>query len=226
MTKELIKHFSYGAAFALIVLLILLVAGAMFFSDDTEKIFGERERKSSHAMEIRGNWLGIKLTSLDSPTARRLGLPPSERGVMVIEFDDRNGWRARQAGLRHRDVIVAVNGKEIRDLADVYDVSRKLDFGSQVVLDVLRWGQPLTLVLPAVYVPPPLAGPPQLWKGAQLPPMTAQGKKAGTVPPGTLVSEYGDPQFYCPLHNWMWPQSAVHPYYRCPVCNNPLNRVR
>ena len=35
-----IKRFSYGAVFAFVVLLILLIGGAMFFADEAEDFLG------------------------------------------------------------------------------------------------------------------------------------------------------------------------------------------
>jgi len=225
MKKELIKHFSYGVAFALLILLALVAAGAMFLTDDKEEIFGLRNYKRAQAMEIRGNWLGMRLTSMESSTARHYGVPPTERGVMVTEIEERSGWRARMAGVQQGDVIKGVNGKEIRDLADLYDLSRDLDVGSTVSLDIQRWGQPMTLVLPAVYAPPPVAAPPQARQGDRGAPMTGQIGNAGAAQPAALVQGPQEPMFHCPLHNRQWPQSEVHPHYRCPLGNCPLNRV-
>jgi len=228
--KELIKHFPYGVIFPIVVLLAMLVAIAMFFTGKGEDVFEREGHKITQTMELRGNWLGMKLTSLDSPTARRLGVPPSVRkGVMVVELQEaRDGWRPRQAGVLPGDVIVAVDGKKVRDLADLYDASRNLDVGSAVLLDIRRWGQPMTLVLPAVYAAPPVAGPPEAWQGVQPPPATAQGANAGAAQlaawaPGSQC--YQCPHFYCRVHNQVFPQGAVHPNYRCPIGNCPLNAL-
>ena len=226
MTKGLFKRFSYGMAFAFVVLLILLAAGAMFFTDDFKEEFLSPEYKSTQVMEIRGNWLGMRMVSLDSPAARHSGVPPSARGVMVVELEDRIGWRARQAGVQEGDVIMAVNGKEIRDLADLYDLSQKLDAGPAIFLNILRWGQPMTLVLPAVYTTPSVAGLPQGEQEFQTAPMTAQRGNAGAAQLAALVVPARGPMFHCPIHNRVWPQNEVHPHYRCPLCYNQLNRVR
>ncbi len=124
-----IKRFSYAAVFAFVVLLVLLIMGAMFFAEGAGDLFGRRGPKTTQVMELRGSWLGMKLTSLDSPTAQRLGIPSSAKGVMIVEIEERNGWRVIQAGAMEGDVIVAVDGQDVRDLADLYDVSRNLDVG-------------------------------------------------------------------------------------------------
>ena len=226
MTKGLIKRFSYGAAFAFVVLLILLAAGAMFFTDDFKEEILSPEYKSTQVMKIRGSWLGMRMISLDSPAALRSGVPPSVRGVMVVEIEDRIGWRARQAGVQEDDIILAVNGKKIRDLADLYDLSHKLDAGPAIYLNILRWGQPMTLMLPAVYAAPSVAGQPQVELEFQTAPMTAQRTNAGVAQLAALVPASRGPMFNCPIHNRVWPQNEVHPHYRCPLCYYQLNRVR
>ena len=42
------------------------------------------------------------------------------------------------------------------NLTDVYDLSRNVNVGAVVLLDIRRWGQVLTLVLPALQAPPPV----------------------------------------------------------------------
>lgn len=243
-----IKRFSYGAVLAFVVLLVLLITGAMFFADEAEDFFGHRGPKTTQVMELRGSWLGMKLTSLDSPTARRLGVPPSAKGVMIVEVEERNGWRALRAGATEGDVIVAVDGQDVRDLADLYDVSRNVDVGSAVLLDIRRWGQPITLVLPALHALPAGAAGAQLGQAGSFPAATAPaGNAAGTQPvawtPGAQGGQLYCPrvdsaqpvawvqgsqgaQFYCPIHNRAWPQNAVHPHYRCPLGGCPLTRAR
>ena len=226
-----IKRFSYGTALAFVVLLVLLVAGAMFFGEEAKDLFGRSEPKTTQVMELRGSWLGMKLTSLDSPTVQRMGIPPSLPGVMIVEIAERDGWRARQAGAVEGDVIVAVDGKNVRDLADLYDVSRTVDVGNAVLLDVRRWGQSMTLVLPALHAPPGGAAAAQFGQAGQFPaatapPVVAMGANpAGTQPVAWTPLAQG-PQFYCPAHNRMWPQTAVHPHYRCPLGNCPLSRAQ
>ena len=62
------KRVSYGAIFALAVVLFLIIAGAMFFADEVDDFFDHSAPKTTQVMELRGDWLGMKLTSLDSLT--------------------------------------------------------------------------------------------------------------------------------------------------------------
>lgn len=226
-----IKRFSYGAVLAFVVLLVLLIAGAMFFADEVDDFFDHRKPKTIQVMELRGSWLGMKLTALDSPTAQRLGIPPSAKGVMIVEIEERNGWRVRQAGAMEGDVIVAVDEQDVRDLADLYDVSRDVDVGSAVLLGIRRWGQPMTLVLPALHALPAGAAGAQLGQAGPFPPATAPpvmamgANAAGTQPVAWTPAAQGV-QFYCPAHNRRWSQNAVHPHYRCPLGGCPLTRAR
>ena len=132
-------------------------------------------------MELRGSWLGMKLAALDSPTAQHLGIPPAAEGVIVAEITEADGWRVRQAGAMEGDIIVAVDGHTIRDLADLYDVSRKLDVGVAVLLDIRRWGQPMTLVLPALVAQPVAANPAQFGLAGQPATAMAPGANAAWV---------------------------------------------
>lgn len=229
MTNEWNKYFSNGTTFVFLIILALLAAGAMFFPDDGGSIgsvFGQNKPKFTQAMELRGKWLGMNLTALDSPTAHTWGVPPSLKGVMVVEIGEKSGWRANMAGVIQGDVIVAVDGKNIRDLADLYDISRTLDVGSSLLLDIRRWGQPMTLVLPALYSVPPAVVPPQIQQAGQPVPMVVQRANGGAVQPVALMPVAQGMQFYCPKHNRVWPQNAVQPNYRCPLGNCLLNRMR
>ena len=214
----------------------------MFFADEVDDFFDHREPHTTQPMELLGSWLGVKLTGLDSPTAQRLGIPPSAEGVMVVEIMEMNGWRARQAGMMEGDVIVGVDGKTIRDLADLYDVSRKVDVGGAVMLDVRRWGQVVTLVLPALRASPRTVAQ---WQPEQVAPaplgVNGLAARPAAWAAGTQAAQYYGPatmnvaaaqtvgqgaQFYCAIHGRMWDQGAVYPNYVCPLGNCPLTRVR
>ena len=109
-----IKQWSYGAMFAFVVLLVLLIGGAMFFAEKVDDLFDGRKPTTTQLMEMQGSWLGMKLASLDAPAARRLGIPASAKGVLIVEIEEKNGWRARQAGVMEGDVVVAVDGQTVR----------------------------------------------------------------------------------------------------------------
>ncbi|MCP4678531.1 MAG: PDZ domain-containing protein [Deltaproteobacteria bacterium] len=229
MKAPLLKLISPGGAIVFFVVIICLALVALFFTDDREEVLGDvrlRGPRATQPMELRGNWLGIKLASLNSPTARRFGIPTNAHGVMVVEISERAGLRARQAGVLSGDVITAVDKNNVRDIADLYEVSRKLDVAAAILLDVQRWGQDMTLVLPAAYaMMPPATTPPS---AAAAPPaqMAAPGPRPGAPQPAAWMPGRAGGQFYCPTDKLIYSQAAVQPRYRCLRCNSPLVGVR
>jgi 2-alkenal reductase len=100
-------------------------------------------------------WLGISGRDLDRETAEAMGLPPGQRGALVIEVTQNSP--AAKAGLRGSsktikmdgadvkiggDVIVAIDDQQIRSMDDliVYLV-KKTRPGQKVTLTILRDGQ-------------------------------------------------------------------------------------
>jgi hypothetical protein len=156
---------------ALLIILVLLgggiIVGALVFGDDRGEFFDRftEKRATVQPMEVRGDWLGMSLADLSSPTAqRRAAFPPSLKGVMVTEISESLGWRPRQAGVMNGDVISAVNKQKVGDINEFYDVTRKVDIADAIYLDVNRWAQVVTLVIPAINRPvaaPMGAGMPQ-----------------------------------------------------------------
>jgi hypothetical protein len=153
---------------AILVVVILMgagiIVGALIFGDDGPDLADRLadKRQVLQPMELRGDWLGMSLVDLNAASARRANIPPSVKGVMVVEISETVGWRARQAGIMPRDVITGIGKSKIADINDFYDVTRKVDVAEAVFIDVSRWGQPMTLVIPAAYRPMPQAGQPQV----------------------------------------------------------------
>ncbi len=190
---------------------VAMVLGA---DDGVEHWFGGDDGKVTQPLELRGRWLGMSLTALDSATAQAKNIPATLKGVMVVEIAERNGWRARQAGLVSGDVITAVDGHEVRDMTDFYDITRDTDVAKAITIEVQRWGQAMTLVLPAVVGVVAVPGQPA---------MPGQPRAVPGLP-AVGAQPVGGPLFMCPTHGQGWQQAAVHPNYRCPMCNAPLVR--
>lgn len=95
-------------------------------------------------------WVGITTQPLDAELASALGLA-RPAGVLVTDVNRRGP--GAQAGLRQRDVIVAVNGRPTDTLAALDYRLVTLDFGNSASVEVIRDGRRLTL--PLVIVPPP-----------------------------------------------------------------------
>ena len=100
-------------------------------------------------------WIGIQGRELTPGLAEKLGLV-GKRGVIVASLDDRGP--ANDAGLKAADsadadvpkggdLIVAVNGKPITDMADVSEAVASRKVGEQITITVLRDGKSQTLTL-------------------------------------------------------------------------------
>ncbi len=251
MKNQLFKRISIGTAAVLIVCLGGLALAAMFLERDGEEMLGwlgvGNQHKVTQPMELQGRWLGLRLSEIHSRVASRYRIPPSTKGVLVSEISERNGIRARQAGVLAGDVIQAVDEHKVRDMADLFDATRDVDVTTAVILDVLRWGQPMTLVLPGVYMTPPAqaqagrlnaapqaaapqaAAPQASIPQAATPPVNqtpVAGANVNGAQPAAFTQGAAAGQFYCPRGGHFWNQAAVHPNYRCPRCNGPLSGVQ
>jgi len=92
-------------------------------------------------------WIGITAAPLGAEEAAARGIPGDVGGVVIEEAD---GIAAR-AGVRPGDVLLAVNGQRIQDLADFSRVTGETDVSKGAVqLDVIRRGSRMpVLVLPS-----------------------------------------------------------------------------
>lgn len=84
---------------------------------------------------VRRAYLGIAQTGVTPELAEQFGLAARE-GVLVFEVQP--GSPAARAGLRPRDVIVAMNGERVRDDGDLRRVLREVGPGNVVRLEVAR----------------------------------------------------------------------------------------
>jgi S1-C subfamily serine protease len=112
-------------------------------------------------MEIHGHWRGMSLTDVTSPTAAALGAGNLEEGLMVAHLTPR-GEAARLAGIQRGDVILGIDQKPVENLAGLQRAAQNVTPGAPVLVDVLRDGQPVTLVLPPEQpqaLPAAFAGP-------------------------------------------------------------------
>lgn len=101
-------------------------------------------------------WVGITGRTLNPDMARALG-HPDERGVAVVGVDDRGP--AGRAGLRPAtttpdadvprggDLIVAVDGRQVEDMADVSRAVSSHAVGQDLAMTVLRDGRRITLTM-------------------------------------------------------------------------------
>ncbi len=88
--------------------------------------------------EVRRGQLGIVMQDLDRDLAQAFNLDQHE-GVVITHILP--GSAAEKAGLKSGDVIVAVDGKKIRDGAAIRNVVGMLRAGSRIHVQVIRDGK-------------------------------------------------------------------------------------
>jgi len=218
MTPSLQKKIIFGGGSLLFLFGVIVIAAAILFGHDGGEDLLEAIKSGStpkaQPMELRGRWLGMSISGTNSASARELRVPPSTPGVLVVEVSERKGLRATQAGVLAGDVITSVDGNKVRDLDDLYGVSRKTDVLGTVLLEVQRWGQPITLALPAIN---------GAASGATQTPSTNASTGGGTAAtPAAWTPTRSKVQFYCPKDKLILQHQGVQPHYRCPGCGGPV----
>ena len=89
--------------------------------------------------EVRRGRLGIQIQDLTPDLAAVLGLPADARGAVVTLVEP--GSPADKAGVKPGDVVLAVNGRPLRDAADLRNRIGLLRVGEQVELKLVREGK-------------------------------------------------------------------------------------
>jgi predicted RNA-binding Zn-ribbon protein involved in translation (DUF1610 family) len=223
-----------GIGVVLAVVAAGVIGAAMFVTDKGEELihmYGDyraAQRKAAaaaradHAMELRGRWNGMSLTAANSPTARALGVREVENGVVVAEMSPLDGQAAQLSGVRVGDVLVGVDGQQVRDLADLYNISRTKNPTDPTLVDVKRHNNTMTLMLPAAQ------------QANQLPAFGGENERPNAWGAGVPAAFTGQ-QFYCPQHGAVVPMGGVvamgggmgrgmgNPY-RCPHCQALLQQ--
>ena len=107
---------------------------------------------------ISPQWLGIEGDTVRAADAMEMGLPVGAQGVAVDAVAI--GSRAQQAGLAHRDVIVAVNGQRVNSASGLWTALGSLSGADLVELGVYRGGQLVSVVVPSAAGTGAVAGTP------------------------------------------------------------------
>ncbi len=100
--------------------------------------------------EVQPAWLGIWLQELTPKLREALGASLST-GVLISTVYE--GTPAAVAGIRRGDVLVAVDGSEIRTRRDFYEVARSLTVAQRVKVALDRSGDRVTLEVEAEKFP-------------------------------------------------------------------------
>jgi len=91
---------------------------------------------------INSAYLGVMVSDVDASTASYYGLPV---GAYVQEVT--KGYCAEKAGLREKDIIVALGPHKVENVSELVRVLRKFKAGETTTLTVFRSGQELSLTI-------------------------------------------------------------------------------
>ncbi len=80
-------------------------------------------------------FLGVNISELDSEYAETLGVDISQ-GVVIEELVD--GGSAQYAGLQSKDIIIAVDGREIKGVPELQEIIGRAKVGETIVITVNR----------------------------------------------------------------------------------------
>jgi predicted metalloprotease with PDZ domain len=155
-------------------------------------------------MELQGRWLGMRLVPGDSASAREIGAPAAAAGVLVVEVSKTVGSRVMQAGVAPGDVIVAIDGKKVQTLGELYTVTTRQNVAQPLSLDIVRQGQQMAVMVPAA--------------------MTPLMPQASGVQAASPTEAVAAGLFVCPNDGLQWTQAQVGPDLRCPRCGGPVVR--
>jgi len=92
--------------------------------------------------EVRRGVFGVVIQDLTPDLAQPLGLP-ARRGAVIVGVE--KGSPAEKAGLQVGDLVVSVNGKQVRSASDLRNTIGLMRVGSTFSLKVIRKGRTLKL---------------------------------------------------------------------------------
>ena len=85
---------------------------------------------------VTRGWIGVEPQNLNKDLSESLGLPGNTEGVLLSGVLD--GGPAARGGVKPGDVLIAVNGKPIKDVRGLLNQVAQINPGSQAKLTVLR----------------------------------------------------------------------------------------
>jgi S1-C subfamily serine protease len=94
---------------------------------------------------IRRPLLGLRYLTIDDMLQKRLGLPVAEGALIMGEGPHAKaiiaGTPAERAGLKPKDIIVAVNGKKLSQDVTIQDFLEEREVGDTLAMQILRNGK-------------------------------------------------------------------------------------
>ena len=89
--------------------------------------------------EVRRGALGVNIQDLTAELAEAFGVSKDQRGVVITQIVEDS--TAEQAGLKAGDVVVAVDGRPVRRVADLRNKVGMSPVGDRITMTVMRDGK-------------------------------------------------------------------------------------
>lgn len=90
---------------------------------------------------MEGHWLGMEVGPITSELAKKLGIPPNIKGVLVDEVT----LLSAEQGLLAGDIVVSIAGGNTEDLYQFLKASKKVKSSKKAVITVFREGRYLNI---------------------------------------------------------------------------------
>lgn len=119
-------------------------------SEMVASIISAAQQGQSGTAGIARPWLGVSAQALNAEIAESLGLT-TPRGVLVATLHEASPLK--RAGIRSGDVITAMNGKTLRDPAEMKFRMATIPLGQNATIDVLRAGKNQSFNVTAIKAP-------------------------------------------------------------------------
>lgn len=110
---------------------------------DELDLLAQEETPAETARGTEAGGIGIAIEPVTPRIARQLDLPEGQSGALVIEVTP--GSEGERAGIAEGDVIISVNGREVRSVDDTSRAIAAVPQGSVVLLTVNRQGREIGL---------------------------------------------------------------------------------
>jgi len=103
---------------------------------------------------VRG-WLGVEIKQVDDVIAKQYGLSEAQ-GALVNNVLE--GSPAEKAGLKRGDLIVEVDDRKVKDIANLQDIISSKAPGEKVKIQIIRNGEPKTVTVNLGEMPGEITG--------------------------------------------------------------------
>ena len=102
---------------------------------------------------VTRGWIGVEPQNLSKELLESLGLPQNTAGVLLSGVLE--GGPASKGGIKPGDVLVAVNGNDIKDVRQLLNQIAQIGPGNEASLKILRKDKELELKVQAGKRPKP-----------------------------------------------------------------------